>query len=133
MRLAALGAAVSVKVLEGLMVSAVVEVAVPPFTVTAIGPVAAPAGTTNINVVAVVDETSAEMNPPAAVASVTLADVPEPGWRLVPFTAMIPPIVLDGGLKLIMVGGAKLETVRLAEPESEPPDAAAVMVAFPGA
>jgi hypothetical protein len=81
--------------------------------------VAAPAGTTNISVVAVVDETGAEISPPLALESITWAEVPEPGWRFVPVIVMVAPIALDGGLKLVILGAGKFDTVRLADPAIE--------------
>ena len=125
--MAAAGAAVIVKVVAAVTVSGVPDVAEPPLSITVKGPVAAPAGITNVSLVAVVDEAGAVRIPPLWLASVTSAAVPELGCRFVPLTVIGVPMAPEWGVKLVMVGGGRLVTVRLVEPVTEPGPAAVIV------
>lgn len=119
------------KLVAGTTVSGVVDVAEPPLTTMVNAPVAAPAGITNASVDAVVEEAGAVMTPPLWLASVTCATVPEPGCRFVPWIVTGVPMGPDWGLKLMIVGGGRLVTVRAVEPVSEGVVTAAPIVVVP--
>jgi hypothetical protein len=98
-----LGAAVSVKLEAATMVSGVDELQLWPFTVTVMGPVAAPVGTINERLVALALVTGALVVPPPAAESVTTGVTPLPA-RLAPVTLTGVPKEAEEGVKLVMAG-----------------------------
>ena len=98
----------------GTTVSAALELALWPFTVTVMAPLPAPGGITNVMLVEVKDATGAERVPPLCCSRVTTG-TPERGARLVPVMVMTVPTEADMGVKPLMEG-AGLLTVRVVEP-----------------
>jgi hypothetical protein len=98
--------------LDGVvMLSAVVDVALCPPTVTVMSPVAAPEGITKLMVVAVKLETGAETLPPPWCARVTAGVALPLPVKLVPVSVTNVPSGPDGGLKPVIVGGAPAEVI----------------------
>jgi hypothetical protein len=100
-----LGTAVSVNVEAATIVSGVDEVPLWPFTVTVIGPVAAPEGTAKERLVALAPVTGATIILAPAVYSVTTGVAPF-AVKFVPVTLTTVPMEADVGAKLVMVGPA---------------------------
>ena len=105
-RFAKPGAADRVKLVEGMTVNGWALMAVPLFTKIEKGPVVAPAGTVKVRLVAETVPTGAEIVPPPCLAILTCALVPARGARFVPVTVTRLPMEIDGGVKLVIVGGA---------------------------
>ena len=119
MSVALAGVVVSVKVLDGLIVRRPDEVAVCPTSAAVTVPVAAPAGMTNVRLVAVALASGAVSVPPACAASEMLAAV-APATRFVPVTVTVVPMVAETGAKLVMVGAGGAAMVSATVPEVAP-------------
>ena len=102
--------------MAGTIVSVPEEVAVDPTREAVTTPVAAPAGMTNVRVVALALASGAERVPPACAASEMLAAV-FPETRFVPVTVTVVPIEADSGLTPVIVGGGGAVTVSGRVPE----------------
>jgi hypothetical protein len=114
-----LGASVAMVGVGKSTVNATVLVAVPPGVVTATRPEVAPAGTTNVSLVA-----SATVKPPTATPFSVSALAPV---RLVPVTVTLVPTRPWAGAKLTSVG-AGVVTVNVAGADVPPPGAGLVTV-----
>jgi hypothetical protein len=98
------GSTFRVKLEDGVTVKGIAVVAVFPFKTAVRGPVAAPAGTTTVRLVALALEAGTMRVPPPCLDSVTWAAVPLFGCRFDPLIVTSVPIGPLAGAKLVMVG-----------------------------
>src|SRR5258708_551792 len=96
------GAAVILKLDEGVTVSGVADNVTRLFTVTSTVPVAAPAGITNAKLLLVKLERGAVMVPPLCLLRVTCGTEPAIGMKLLPVTFINEPAGADFGLKSVI-------------------------------